>query len=565
MTTELTLAEQKVAMAGATPGEGVDLLAGLPALEAFNLALEHPQPEQVISLLPVESAYLMLHEIGSEDALLLLELTSSDQVKGFIDIDCWDKDRFDIPKLRTWFLLLNELDDERFLRNLHAIDLALLVGFFERHVEVHKIEDLNDPIQVEGPSFLTPDGRYLVEYTCSVEQNRLINAVLVRIYDFDLVLFHLVFEALYWESGADVEEYAYQERNSRLSSRGFPDYFDALDALAVVNVERFKPQKKVAPPALAEEPGVKVSSANYLTHYEHPDSLLRRALAKDFPSREGVSVEIMGLANMAVVAAGVPFFELQAVRELVSRTDGYLSIGLEHRVGQDEEKAREQITIYRCIDIHKIGRSLVMRQARRARRLPAKIAIDGRSANKLLLDPPEGDVVLALLKPEPLYFDGETERQWSALAQVREAETVLDRIESLARLMEDQLGITPAALEGANLAATNFSEAAEVTFRVLFNTFRSHDLLGNKPSLNPLTLVDLRLLADLLVTDDAGRPELPRAQRDAFAQWLQSVAGETEAAMLRPLLDRFTAALVAELAREDIQPQFRRELLLRLR
>jgi Family of unknown function (DUF6178) len=551
-------------MAKATPEEGVALLAGLPALDAFNLALENPNPEKVLGLVPVESMYLMLHEIGTDDALMLLELASPEQIQGFIDIDCWDKDRLDLAKTRTWFLLLNELDDDRFIRDMKAMDLSLLVAFLERQLEVHKIENLDDEIEVEGAAFLTPDNRFLVHYTCSVEQSRLINAIMVRIYDHDPEFFALLFEALYWESGAEIEESAYTERNERLGSRGFPDYFDALELLAVVEVERFKPRKKTARSAASEAPGAHIGSSNYLTHYAHPDSLLRRALTADFAEREDVALEIMGLANMAVVAGRVPFFELEKVRGLVARTDGYLSIGLEYLVGQDEQAARDQLTTYRCLDLHKIGRSLMMRQAHRAKRLLPKVSLDGKSRAKLFIDGPEAETLVGLLEREPQQIVDGHEKVWSSLAQVGEVETTLTRVAKLAEVMAKHFGFTITQILGLPLHGANLHDPAELTYRVLFNTLLCHDLLGLEPTAEPLLPGDLTRLAGELVTDERGRAALPAKQREQMDHWLNTTLGEADAALLAPTLNRWVAALVTELARDDISPKFRGQLLVRL-
>lgn len=563
MAHELTRKQRDEAMAKATPEDGVRLLAGLGAIDAFNLMLEHPHPEQVAALVPLENLYLMLHEMGTDDGLILLELASPEQVQGFVDIDCWAKDLLDIPKARTWMMLINETDDEHFLRHLNQLDLSLLVTFFGRHSVVHKFENLDDAIEFDGPGFLTPDNRYLVQYTCSVEQSKLINALVMRIYNLDQELFALLLEAIYWEYGAEVEEQAFQERSSRMDGRGFPDFFAALELMAAVDVEQFVPGKKIGSQFLADEPGAVMSSSTYLTHYEHPDSLLRRALAVDFPGREQVSVEIMGVANMAVVAARVPFFDLEKVRHLVARTDGYLSLGLEYRVGNDEERAREQLRTYRVIDLHKIGRSLVMTQARRAARLFRRIAIDPTSKAKLLIDGPEGDFVQGLLHHEPQQT-GQHDALWSNQIEVDAAAAAIDAVDALARLMSDVFGFTPATARELDIAATNIPDTAELSYRVLFDTFFCHDLLGREPSLRPLSAADLRDLAALLVRV-GDKLDLPAERHDEFADWLRATAGETDSALLMPIFDRFTRGLVAELARVDLEPRFRSEVLVALR
>ena len=55
MTDKLTREDRAKAMATATPEDGVALLAGLSAPDAYRLILEHPQPERVVALMPVEN------------------------------------------------------------------------------------------------------------------------------------------------------------------------------------------------------------------------------------------------------------------------------------------------------------------------------------------------------------------------------------------------------------------------------------------------------------------------------------------------------------------------------
>lgn len=563
MKDKLTVAERKNAMVAATPEEGVKLLAGLPALDAFNLLLENPKPKDIVRQTPMENLYLMLHEIGSDDALLLLELASPEQVQGFIDLDCWKRDRLDIPKARTWFLLLNELEDKAFEENLRNVDLALLVTFFGKHLAVRKIEEINDEILCEGVAFLTPDNRHLIEYTCGVEHSRLINAILMRISGMDLEYFFILLEAIYWETGSAVEEDAYQERVNRMESRGFSDYYAALEILATVDVERFAPRRKLSPPARAEEPGAEIIGSNYLVLHDHPETLLSRALAADFPGREETAVEIMTIANMAVSATNTPFFELEKVRRLVARTDGYLSIGLEYLGGPDVEQARANLLAHRLIDVHKIGRSLMMRQATRARKLLPRVAVDRKSRAQLLADGPEGECLAGLLKYEPVRRENQEDALWTNLGQIREAEKFLDRISALADLMEQHFEFTPDRLQRLRLTDANISDPAELTYRVLFNTFRCHDWLGHEATSAPLDPGDLPPLRKLLIRRE-GRYELPEANQRHFAEWLEAKAGAANAALLQPIFERYTRELVAELARLELKPAFRHEILVKL-
>lgn len=564
MSKKLSKEDFAATMAKAAPDDGVQLLAGQTADDAFALILEHPEPAKIVELLPVQEAYLMLHEIGAEDALTLLELATPEQVQGFIDIDCWDKDRLNQAKARTWMLLLNELNDEAFLRNIHEMDLAMLVTFCGEHLRVHKIENPDDDITIDGPSFLTPDRRYLVQYICREEHSKLINAVMMRIYTHDFDFFHYLLEAVYWETGAEVEELAYRQRRERMDMRTIPEYYTALEIMTTVDLKTFSPPRKTAPSALSEEPGSKVSSRHYLTRYEHEDSLLRRLLADSFSERDGIALEVMELANMAVVAHEVSFIDLDKVRRLVAMTDGLLNIGLQYLAGNDVPNARQTMIFHRALDIHKIGRTLVVDLARRVRSLPQRTTVDGKSPAQLMLDGPERDLVLGLLQPHLVRLVDGKEEIWNDLDQVRLGETQLVGIEALVDLMHDKIGFTPEFVSHLFLSRANIDQVAELTYRVLFNTFRCHDLLGRTPAPTPLAPVDIEALRALLETVD-GKPSLPAAKLAELKAWVREAAGD-RADQVQGILDRYQRALAKELADPNIiNPAFRKQVLVKLR
>lgn len=556
---ELDKQDLATAMQQAEPEDGVKLLAGLPAAAAYDLLLEHPDPEQIVELIPIENLYLMLHEIGVDDALILLELSTPEQVQGFIDIDCWEKDRLSLAKARTWMLLLNELEDEHFMRHLHAMDLALVVLFLRRHVELIKIENPNDEIVQDGAHFLSPDGRYLLQYTCSVEQSRLVNAILMRISRLDLEFFQYLLEAMYWEINSDLEETAYQERFMRMEDRGFPDYYASLEILATVDPDQYLPGKKLGPSEVSMQPGAELSSSTYLTLAERSDSLLRRALAEDFAGRDAVTVEILGVANMVAVAERVSFVDLERVRHIVARTDGFLNIGLQHLAGEGLVEAREALTSYRVVDLHKIGRSLVMRLARRARKILRRASVNGCEPDQLMLDGDERDLVYGLLQQGLSRHADGVEGLWTDLRQVRLAEQRMAVIESLVELMHDHLDFTPDIVSHLPLHRANIREQSELGYRVLFNTFFCHDWLGRKPAPTPLTRADLDALAGRLERGDDD-PAIPEPRLAEFRRWLEAT-GVSHVAELEVVLGRYLRGLAADLDRTDLPAHLRHEML----
>lgn len=545
------------AMQQATPREGAELIAGLPAVDAFNLMLEHDHPEQIVALLPPENLYLMVHEIGAEDALILLEMATPEQVQGFFDIDCWQRDRLVLPKARTWMLLVNEMGDDSFIANIKKLDFAMLVLFFRRHLKLYKLENPDDAVPMDGPTLLSPDGRHLIRYTCGTEQSKLVNTLLLRISKLDVDFYLYLQEAIYWETDAVAEETAYEDRHGRLESRGFPDYYDSLEIYTTVDPDNFAPPHKVVSKA-TDETAAKIAGSSYLVRFEHRESLLRRALADEFPGRDEATVEIMGLTNMVAVADNVSFIDLENVRGIVARTDGYLNIALQHLNGDDIVAARRTLTEIRAADLFRLGYSLIVRLAHRARGTIARATVDGKSADQLLLDGSERDLVYGLLQKHMTRLQDGEAQNWTELEQVRNAERQLTQIQALIDLMHDELGFTPDFAAHLFIARCNVADNAELTYRILFNTFFCHDWLGRKPAPTPLSREDLDTLADRL--DDGA---IPVERREQFRAWLDEKAGEN-ADDVWLILERYLQGLAAELAHSDMPPQHRHQVLVKI-
>ncbi len=80
--------------------EKLDFLYGLPARRKRDLILSAPEAERLVQSFTPESLFYTLKEIGSADAGDLLSMAIPEQVKGLVDLDCWDKDRPNLARMR---------------------------------------------------------------------------------------------------------------------------------------------------------------------------------------------------------------------------------------------------------------------------------------------------------------------------------------------------------------------------------------------------------------------------------------------------------------------------------
>src|ERR1700687_3975851 len=82
--------------------EKLDFLYGLPARQKRDLILSAPEAERLVQSFSPETLFYTLKEIGSADAGDLLSLAMPEQVKSLFDLDCWDKDRPNLRRVRGW-------------------------------------------------------------------------------------------------------------------------------------------------------------------------------------------------------------------------------------------------------------------------------------------------------------------------------------------------------------------------------------------------------------------------------------------------------------------------------
>ena len=82
--------------------EKLEFLYGLPARQKRDLILSAPEAERLVQSFSPETLFYTLKEIGSADAGDLLSLAIPEQVRSLFDLDCWNRDRPNVHRMREW-------------------------------------------------------------------------------------------------------------------------------------------------------------------------------------------------------------------------------------------------------------------------------------------------------------------------------------------------------------------------------------------------------------------------------------------------------------------------------
>ena len=202
---------------------------GKALLDAPDLA------RQVSELEPLE-AYFMVKELGLESAVLILLAASEEQLKTFVDLDCWQNDELSIEDLDAWLAPFAAVGPEPLVDAFLNLDEEVQHVFLRDNLLIFERLDKEGPMPGTGrdvPRLETPDDLFILERASNEEEDREVDvfALVKALYAHDMQLgYRLVMTCLHEFESGSVED-AYQFRQGRLGDLGFPSPSDAASLL----------------------------------------------------------------------------------------------------------------------------------------------------------------------------------------------------------------------------------------------------------------------------------------------------------------------------------------------
>jgi len=362
----------------------------------------------VQALSPVE--YTVLLKAAPDMRAMLLQLGHPEQIRTVLDLDCWHKDTLQSPRVLEWLEALQHSGEDICVQTLQALDSEMLSVVLHRHIRVNAAlpseEEDPDPYdevlsnELYRVTFIDPD---------STINERVAEFLrVVRLTDLDM--YYSLMQGTMWAEESDLEEWAYRWKTGRLQDEGIPDYYEALEAYHVVDVEPLDalppvPLEPPGVPASAEESGLVPSYAWSLTP---SGSLLALALQGDFTpaTLERLCWEMVSLCNKVVVLDQVDFADTTAVRASLECVHAYVNIGLEYLSNQVPRQLVPLLTERSLMSICQVGFSLSMRLRQRASHL--QVHLNGAAGVRRALPGLARYVVDGLLQTtwHPQFFVG---------------------------------------------------------------------------------------------------------------------------------------------------------------
>lgn len=292
---------------------------GRRLLEAGNLE------QRVPALEPLE-AYFVIKELGVDDATPLLRHVSGEQLRTFVDLDCWRGERPDAVELDAWLAPFAALGSEALAEAFLRLDHEVQVLFLRQSLIVYE-NDEDQPIpdpEEESVRRTSPDGYFVVDVPQDREYEVNPHQLLQALYDHDVQLGYRLLTAVLWELASPLEEQAFEFRSARLEELGFPS---RLQAASLFAAPPDGPPPAVPMPKAPRSTKVPAIYAKPLSE----NCLLARALAfiTDPIVLSVIEEDLRNVINHAIIAYGGSPRNVQHAAAIAGRVRDILSLGLE--------------------------------------------------------------------------------------------------------------------------------------------------------------------------------------------------------------------------------------------
>jgi hypothetical protein len=538
---------------------------GKERLHALFLS-EHP--EQLVQQLPELEVFLTVKEVGEQDSLDLISLTTPEQFQYLLDLDFWKRDKLDPEKILNWMEILLESGEKKVTQFIHSTDLGFVALLLIKFLHVTTLE--GEPLEEmdKTPPF-TLDQFYFILFkgkrTREVFQPFL--QILCRV---DREGYRRLMDSLIVELESDLEETGYRLRNGRLADYGFPDFEEALEIYRFVSPDSLVSEERPLRDRGQEEMG-RGSPTFYLSHQNEGPFFSSIFSRMDDPQEQDrLSQEITALCNKAIVAEAIDLSNIAAIERVVTKVYHYLNLGLQYLSKEEEMRAS---VILRALPIQRLfqcGVSTTLLLRRKGESILKGHWFSGDQENLIFLDPPHLEKFEGILRKRPaLYREGNFE-DFKKLQDLKEMEDFLESIEAIVNFLREKLNIDPRHLKEMDLKGCHPEEWREITFSAIFLTALANQILKGTFQFEAIERARVKdLFSHTFERDEQGKGTAKMEIRTGLREWLDSIEGEENKRQHLYAFSDFCLDLLGEQygripPEEEIDPRFVKGLLIRI-
>jgi hypothetical protein len=505
----------------------------------LDVILDAPDPRAFVRQLPAEDLYFAIRDIGLEDAIEVVGLASPGQFRSFVDLDAWDGGVPDPQRVLQWLELAARARASDFRTKRAGLDAELILSVLKAFTIVHSLEEEEDPVLTSSNYLRTAEGKYVVEITAEDATGITVRRLIEDFIAEDPFTATRLFEAVRWESTAELEETALRWRTGRLRDMGFPEFEEAIRIWSPPPAGWMPHSSPVDLGPIAGVPAL------LLTASTGPLFLDRVVERLPDTNRPLFNEGLIYLLNCAIVADGIEPRALDLARDTLTATRDMLSLGLELSADGDEEKALAILGSTPPVELFRVAVGRVRALAREAAEAAKPVSFG--TAGATALDPPESEIVAGLRRKRPQFYDPAPpgspprregdRRAYRSRADLAAAEAVLQRVRALGAA----LGVL--GLDAAGVVA--LAEASgRATTAVTVGQILLTAAVEGSPRVTPIPAGELSRLCGLF---QGGHLTVDARQRlDAW--WTRT--GASLAEPLRPGFRELGARFISRLEEE---------------
>ena len=512
-------------------------------------ALEHLTSQQgaiaIVHSFPPQDLHLLIHDIGTADALPLLALASNRQWEYFLDIEIWHKDRMDVTAATEWLSLLLSADPTRLAEWCAKEKNTFLDLFLLHNIEVRVREYDETPSEL-GNGFITYDDTFYFrildppfapegetdseggpqEDQYLADRKDFLMQFLKHLSNFD----HHRFQNILLESAAviaaETEEELYRLRNVRLAENGFLPFEEAVGIYQPLKKENLKHRvKKLQTRSATMDNFMPVPF--YAQNLLSPGDTFTKTLASfenDHVLMQ-LQTEFAGLCNQMLMADQKAVNGQGGLHESVKKVSGYIGIGLETLSGNKAGLIENHL----LADIFKVGYGMALQLKWRAEKWRRNSWFMAQGLPLSFWDEKWLGLIGGLLVKRPLYFDnyetGSLYREFSTTRDIVVTDAALTEI-----LAFDHL------LEKLSLAVTPIPPGSLLTYKNLLLTHWARETIDpgtGETAFAPLSRDAFVSFFDTLWRRTEKSKTVRLTIKSAFLKWLTGKSGLTGAEITR--------------------------------
>ncbi len=307
----------------------------------FLMLLDHP--EAVVCRLPETEFCITARATGMSEAPWLLEMSTNEQIKACVDLDCWTGWDLSRERVVEWLAALTEAGTETMQRALESLDLEVVV------LAVRSLADL----AVLSKEELRPEGWFTIDGVVYFGPHERVDpgdlrALVQAAYEADPSSYWSIVYGVLFESESECEEFAFRWRTGRLQDLGFPEGDHAMRVYRPLQPDQIEVRPTVERTSMLV-PVDRVPS-------QLDGTLVGEALGKLSPPRAGdVLGYVLSVANAVAVADGLSLSASESIPNALRKAVRGIDTGLRELARVRNVPAHEVLDDVPPLDLFRVG------------------------------------------------------------------------------------------------------------------------------------------------------------------------------------------------------------------